>query len=105
MRPKFRRRGYVEIFCSRYVLLVSGRKANLGQLPIFGMNSRRRKIRAKYSRREAIDSYGPRTNSPEIIRRYEEPTGLDIRADGFPAEMTDDEPEEQGYEVVRGGRL
>ena len=50
MRPKFRRRGYVEIFCGRYVLLVSGREATLGQLHIFGMNSRRRKIRAKYSR-------------------------------------------------------
>ena len=55
--------------------------------------------------REAIDTYGPRANSPSIIRRYEEPTGLDIRADGFPAEMVDDEPEEPGYEVVRGGRL
>ena len=50
MRPKFRRRGYVEIFCRRYVLLVRGRKATLGQLPIFGMNSRRREIRAKYPR-------------------------------------------------------
>ena len=55
--------------------------------------------------KDAIDAYGPRTNSPEIVRLYEEPTGLDITAPGFPAEMTDDEPEEQGYEVVRGGRL
>lgn len=49
--------------------------------------------------REAIDTYGPREFSPNIIRRYEEPTGLDIRAPGFPAEMVDDEPEEPGYEV------
>ena len=49
---------------------------------------------------KAIAAYGPREYSPNIIRRYEEPTGLDIRAPGFPAEMTDDEPEELGYEVV-----
>ena len=50
--------------------------------------------------RDAVESYGPREFSPNIIRRYEEPTGLDIRAPGFPAEMVDDEPEEPGYEVV-----
>ena len=50
--------------------------------------------------RQAIDTYGPRENSPNIIKRYEDPTGLDIRAPGFPAEITDDEPEEPGYEVV-----
>jgi len=44
--------------------------------------------------------YGPREWSPNIIRRLEEPTGLEIRAPGFPAEMLDDEPEEPGYEVV-----
>jgi len=44
--------------------------------------------------------YGPREWSPNIIRRLEEPTGLEIRASGFPAEMLDDEPEEPGYEVV-----
>jgi len=44
--------------------------------------------------------YGPRELSPNIIRRLEEATGLDIRAPGFPAEMEDDEPEEPGYEVV-----
>ncbi len=50
--------------------------------------------------RDAIDAYGPRELSPNIIRRYEDPTGLDIRAPGFPAEMVDDEPEEPGYEVT-----
>lgn len=44
--------------------------------------------------------YGPREWSPNIIRRLEDATGLKIEAPGFPAEMTDDEPEESGYEVV-----
>ena len=44
--------------------------------------------------------FGSRELSPNIIKRLEEATGLDIRAPGFPAEMTDDEPEEAGYEVV-----
>ena len=43
--------------------------------------------------------YGAREWSPNIIRRLEEATGLDIRAPGFPAEMVDDEPEEPGYEI------
>ncbi len=46
------------------------------------------------------DRYGAREWSPNIIRRLEEATGLDIRAAGFPAEILDDEPEEPGYEVV-----
>jgi len=54
--------------------------------------------------RDAIDAYGPREFSPNIIRRYEDATGLDITAPGFPAEMVDDEPEEPGYEILRGGR-
>ena len=44
--------------------------------------------------------YGSREWSPNIIRRLEDVTGLSILAPGFPAEMTDDEPEEEGYEVV-----
>ena len=44
--------------------------------------------------------YGPREWSPNIIKRLEEATGLDIRAPGFPSEIFDDEPEEPGYEVV-----
>lgn len=46
------------------------------------------------------ERYGDREWSPNIIRRLEEATGLDIRAPGFPAEMVDDEPEEPGSEVV-----
>ena len=53
---------------------------------------------------DGIERYGPRELSPNIIRRLEDATGLDIRAPGFPAEMVDDEPEEPGYEVVPQGR-
>lgn len=51
---------------------------------------------------DGIARFGERELSPNIIRRLEEATGLDIRAPGFPPEMTDDEPEEPGYEVVPG---
>lgn len=46
------------------------------------------------------DRYGPRELSPNIIRRLEDITGLDIRAPGFPPEMVDDEGEEAGFEVI-----
>jgi len=49
---------------------------------------------------DGITRYGERELSPNIIRRLEDATGLDIRAPGFPAQMCDDEPEEPGYEVV-----
>ena len=52
---------------------------------------------------DGIARYGERELSPNIIRRLEDATGLDIRAPGFPAKMTDDEPEESGYEVVPTG--
>lgn len=45
--------------------------------------------------------YGARAFSPSIIRRLEEPCGVQVLADGFPAQMVDDEPEEEGYEVRR----
>lgn len=44
--------------------------------------------------------FGSREWSPNIIKRLEEAVGVDILAPGFPAEMTDDEPEAPGYEVV-----
>jgi len=53
--------------------------------------------------KDGIARYGAREFSPNLIRRLEDVTGLDIRAAGFPAEMTDDEPEEQGYEIVPKG--
>lgn len=49
---------------------------------------------------EARATYGDREHSPNIIRRYEEPLGIKVLGKGFPAQMTDDEPEEPGYEVV-----
>ncbi len=48
--------------------------------------------------------YGPRELSPNIIRRLEDATGLEISASGFPALLVDDEPEEAGYEVIPRGR-
>src|SRR5210317_473351 len=44
--------------------------------------------------------FGPREWSPNIIKRLEEACNTEILAAGFPAEMTDDEPEEPGYEVI-----
>lgn len=49
---------------------------------------------------DGIARYGERELSPNIIRRLEDATGLDIRALGFPPEMIDNEPEEPGYEIV-----
>ncbi|MGB0746299.1 MAG: NAD(P)-dependent oxidoreductase [Alphaproteobacteria bacterium] len=47
--------------------------------------------------------YGAREWSPNIIRRLEEAAGVEILADGFPAEMVDNEPEYPGWEVVPKG--
>ena len=52
---------------------------------------------------DGIERYGEREWSPNIIKRLEEATGLSILAPGFPPEMTDDEPEEAGYEVIPKG--
>ena len=49
---------------------------------------------------DGIKRYGTRAFSPNIIKRYEEEAGIEVRAPGFPAEITDDEPEETGYEVT-----
>lgn len=54
--------------------------------------------------KDGRERYGPRELSPNIIRRLEDATGLDIRAPGFPPEMVDDEPEDQGYEVIPQGK-
>lgn len=43
---------------------------------------------------------GDAAQSDRMIELLETAAGLDVRADGFPAELIDDEPEEQGYEVV-----
>ena len=49
---------------------------------------------------DAEARYGSREWSPNVIRRLEDVTGLDVRAPGFPAEMVDDEPEAPGEEVM-----
>ncbi|MEO1934482.1 MAG: NAD-binding protein, partial [Myxococcales bacterium] len=48
--------------------------------------------------------YGSREVSPNIIKRLEEAVGVEALAPGFPAEMTDDEPEEPGYEAIPASR-
>ncbi len=53
---------------------------------------------------DGAERYGMREWSPNIIRRLEDATKLEILADGFPAEMVDDEPEEPGYEIVPRNR-
>ena len=50
--------------------------------------------------KDGQERYGPREWSPNIIKRLEEVVDVDILAPGFPAEMTDDEPEAAGYEVI-----
>ena len=50
--------------------------------------------------RDGETRYGSREFSPNIIRRLEDQTGARVLAPGFPAEITDDEPEEPGYEVI-----
>ena len=48
--------------------------------------------------------YGPRELSPNIIRRLEEACGVRVLAEGFPAQMVDDEPKVPGAEVVPRGQ-
>jgi len=50
--------------------------------------------------KQAVEQYGPRELSPNIIRRYEEAAGVKVLGSGFPAQLEDDEPEERGAEVV-----
>ena len=49
--------------------------------------------------KDGQDRYGPREFSPNIIKRMEQACGIRVLGTGFPAQMTDDEPEEPGYEV------
>jgi len=53
---------------------------------------------------DGISRFGENEFSPNIIKRLEEKTGLDITTSGFPVEMLDDEPEEPGYEVMPIGK-
>lgn len=49
---------------------------------------------------DAQARYGRQAQSDRVIERLEEATGLRILADGFPADLVDDEPEGRGHEVV-----
>ena len=49
---------------------------------------------------DGIDRYGPRAWSPMVVKRLEDDCGEELRAEGFPEEMVDFEPEAPGYEVV-----
>jgi 3-hydroxyisobutyrate dehydrogenase len=43
--------------------------------------------------------YGPRAWSSMIVKRMEDINNIEFRAKGFPEELTDNEPEEKGYEI------
>ncbi len=43
--------------------------------------------------------YGARAWSSMIVKRMEDLNKIDFRAEGFPEELTDIEPEEKGYEI------
>ena len=52
--------------------------------------------------RRGEEFYGSRAWSSRIVRLLEDACGMELRAPGFPAELIDTEPEEQGYEVAPG---
>ena len=43
--------------------------------------------------------YGPRAWSSMIVKRLEDACNINLRADGFPAELKDSEPEEKGQQI------
>ena len=43
--------------------------------------------------------YGSRAWSSMIVKRMEDLNNIDFRANGFPEELTDNQPEEKGYEI------
>tara|TARA_B100001094_G_scaffold246674_1_gene243353 strand:+ start:382 stop:549 length:168 start_codon:yes stop_codon:yes gene_type:complete len=51
-----------------------------------------------------MERYGARKWLPNIVKRLEEVSRLQILAAGFSAEMLDDEPEEPGYETITKGK-
>ncbi len=50
--------------------------------------------------KEGISTFGGDANSPEIIKRLERKTGLDITTAGFPPQIIDHECEKMGSEVM-----
>ena len=43
--------------------------------------------------------YGPKAWSSMIVKRLEDACNINLRAEGFPAELTDSEPEEKGHQI------
>ena len=49
--------------------------------------------------RDGQEKYGSRAWSSMIVKRMEDLNKIDFRAEGFPDELVDNEPEEKGYEI------
>jgi 3-hydroxyisobutyrate dehydrogenase len=49
--------------------------------------------------RDGQKKYGPRAWSSMVVKRLEDACNIDLRAEGFPAELTDTEPEEKGHQI------
>ena len=49
--------------------------------------------------RDGQKKYGPKAWSSMIVKRLEDACNIDLRAEGFPAELTDTEPEEKGHQI------
>ena len=45
------------------------------------------------------EKYGPEAWSTMIVKRLEDACNINFRAEGFPSQLKDDEPEEEGYEI------
>jgi len=49
--------------------------------------------------KEGQKKYGSRAWSSMIVKRLEDTCNINLRAEGFPSELTDNESEEKGYEI------
>jgi len=49
--------------------------------------------------KEAQKKYGARSWSSMVVKRLEDASNTNLRAEGFPSELTDYESEEKGYEI------
>jgi len=49
--------------------------------------------------RDGQKKYGPKAWSSMIVKRLEDACNINLRAEGFPAELIDSEPEEKGHQI------
>ena len=49
--------------------------------------------------KEAQKKYGARSWSSMVVKRLEDVSNINLRAEGFPAELIDSEPETKGTEI------